>query len=107
MLSYEQVYGLSVIACVFYAWLIFIGRMVYAWWTTSGMTNLTTLERAAYVGCRSDLRSVRPASRLALWVACTVFLSALGFVPVLNVIVALVGTVALFVLCVALLLDLD
>jgi hypothetical protein len=106
MLSYEQVYGLSVLACVFYAWLIFIGRMVYTWWTTSGMRNLTTVERLAYVGA-GDLSEMRPSRRLALWLACTMFLTIVGFVPVLNVIVALVGTVAMFVLCVALLLDLD
>jgi hypothetical protein len=103
MLSYEQVYGLSVLACVFYAWLMFIGRLVYNWWAGAGFRK-TLAERLAGA---SSSRSLPAPYRLAIGVLTTLFLTAVSFVPVLNTAIAVVATLASVCLCVMSTLDLD
>lgn len=95
-MSYEKVYALSLLACVLYSFGLLMFRWVYNYTDTENYYE-SFFRRIAYG--RYQHHAKKPWPRLALDIGCCLFCMAVGFVPVLNIAVAVVATIAILVIC--------
>lgn len=101
-MSHEKAYALSLLACVLYSFGLLLFR-----WVHNYMESLhfpaSFVKRIAYGRYQYEQKSAWP--RILRDVACCLFCMAVGFVPTLNLLIAVVATTVLLIGCLQLLTE--